>query len=162
MVDLKDVNVLYHLSDGSHDGETFVPRQIPKWRIMEGEDWRTKRICVSTTIDDALVALLSYDSQPFGKHLFVHVVDNIDVLKSKNKIYVPTSKQVPDVEATHEIWVKAPATLKLVGKIEVVDIDANNDVFYLDPKTKNDANPLKIHLDRFIWKWVFRKEMQVE
>ena len=147
-----DIKHLYHLSDNNYDNETFVPRPMPRWRAMEGENWKTKRICVSTSIDGALAALLSSDSQPFGKHLFVHVPENIDELKSKNKIYAPSKKQVPDVEATGELWLKAPAKMKCIGEIEVVDIDASNELSYED-------DGQTICLDAFVWKWIWTKDV---
>ena len=143
---------LYHLSDKNHDNETFVPRPMPKWRVMEGENWKAKRICVSTSIDGALTALLSSDSQPFGKHLFVHIPENLDVLKSKNKIYVPSTKQVPDAYVTHECWIKAPAKMKCIGELEVMDIDENVDLSY-------DKYGLVFKLDGFKWKWIWQKNV---
>ena len=102
---------LYHLSDKNHDNETFIPRQLPKWRAMEGENWRAKRICVSTSIDGALTALLSSDSEPFGKHLFVHVPEDTALLESKNKIFTPSRDKLPDVEVTGEALPQAASDI---------------------------------------------------
>ena len=143
--------MLYHLSEKNLDGETFMPRSMPKWRAMEGENWRIKRICVSNSIDGALTALLSSDSQPFGKHLFVHVPENLDELLAKKKIYKPTKNQVPDVEATHEQWIKAPAKMVCIGEIEVVDINAEIDLSYED-------NGQQVPLDAFVWKWIWQRK----
>ena len=143
---------LYHLSEKNHDNETFTPRPMLKWRAMEGENWRTKRICVSDSIDGALTALLSSDSQPFGKHLFVHVPENIDELISKKKIYKPTKNQVPDVEATHEQWIKTPTKMVCIGEIEVVDINTEINLSYED-------NSQQVPLDAFIWKWIWQKNV---
>ena len=142
--------MLFHLSDKNYDNQIFVPRSLPKWRAMEGENWKTKRICVSSSIDGALTALLSSDSQPFGKHLFVHVPENLNELKLKKKVYVPTTKQVPDANATQEIWLKAPAKMACIGELEVMDIDPDVNVSYEDDGEQ-------ISLDRFIWKWIWLK-----
>lgn len=149
---ISSMNALYHLSEQNHNNELFVPRPMPKWRAMEGENWRTKRICVSTTIDGALTALLSSDSQPFGKHLFVHIPENLEMLKSKNKIYMPSAKQVPDVDATGECWLKAPAKMICIGELEVLDIDENVELAY-------NKDALTCMLDRFKWKWIWQKDV---
>lgn len=145
---------LYHLSDKNHDNETFIPRQLPKWRAMEGENWRAKRICVSTSIDGALTALLSSDSEPFGKHLFVHVPEDIALLESKNKIFTPSKDKLPDVEVTGERWLKCPAKMKCIGEIEVLDLDANASLVY-------EFKGHQMMMDRFIWKWIWKKEKDV-
>lgn len=119
---------------------------------MEGENWRIKRICVAPTIDGALTSLCSSDSQPFGKHFYVHVPD-IDIQKFilKEKIYTPTKKQIPDVEATGEMWLKVPVKMKCIGEIEIVSISPE-EIFYED-----DDNQ-KIPLDRFVWKWIWQND----
>lgn len=144
------MNNVYHLSEKNHDDELFTPRPMEKWRVMEGENWKTRRICVSTSIDGALAALLSSDSQPFGKHLFVHVPDDVDALLAKNKIFTPSCKQVPDVDATNERWIKCPTTMTCIGEIEVIDIDENVELSYVVDGTKQ-------MLDAFKWKWVWVK-----
>ena len=98
---------------------------------MEGEDWRRKRICVSTSIDGALTALLSSDSEAFGKRMFVHVPENIAVLESKkNKIFTPTTKLLPDVDVTGEKWIKCPVKMKCIGEIEVMTVDPDVKLLY--------------------------------
>ena len=146
------MKTLYHISDKNHDNETFIPRQMPKWRAMEGENWRIKRICVSDSIDGALTALLSSDSQPFGKRLFVHVPENLDAIWNKNKIYVPSKKLIPDAETTHEMWIKCPCKMKCIGEIEIIDIDHNANLTYED-------DGQNIPLDSFIWKWIWKKDV---
>ena len=141
---------LYHLSDINHDNETFVPRPVPKWRAMEGENWRRKRICMSTSIDGALTSLLSSDSEPFGKRLFVHVPEDIDILVSNNKIFTPPVSMLPDVEATDERWIRCPVKMKCIGEIEVMSIDRNSDVSYT-------YKGLELKLDKFIWKWIWKE-----
>lgn len=140
---------LYHLSETNHDNETFAPRSLPKWRAMEGENWRAKRICMSTSIDGALTALLSSDSEAFGKHLFVHVPDDMHMLESKKKIFTPTAKMLPDVDATGERWIKCPVKMRCIGEIEVITVDADADVSY-------EMNGYKFPLDKFIWKWIWK------
>lgn len=150
---MSNFKTLFHLSNRNCDNEIFVPRQMPKWRAMEGENWRIKRICVSDSIDGALASLLSCDSQPFGKHLFVHIPEDLDRIWSKNKVFFPTRKHIPDVEATHEMWIKVPVKMKCVGEIEIIDIDPNVDLSYEDDDGQN------IPLDSFIWKWIWKKDV---
>lgn len=143
---------LYHLSDTNHDNEVFVPRSMPKWRAMEGENWRIKRICVSTSIDGSLAALLNSDSQPFGKRLFVHVPEDIGKLVIKDKIYTPSTKQIPDVEVTNEKWIKCPCKMKCIGELEVVNLDESVDCHY-------EQDGQKVPVDKFIWKWIWQKDV---
>lgn len=117
---------------------------------MEGEDWRTKRVCVSTSVDGALTALLSYDSEPFGKHMFVHMPEGIDLLESKHKICTPSKDKLPDVEVTGERWLKCPVKMRCIGEIEVIDL-APEQVSY-------DFRGQKMIVDRFVWKWVWMKK----
>lgn len=138
----------YHLSESSHDGEVFAPRPMEKWRVMEHENWWTKRICVSDSIDGAVSAIMTDDPTPFGKHLFVHVPENLDELIVKKKIKKPTLAQVPDAEATGEFWLKAPAKMKCVGEIEILNIT--------DESIEFDHHGSSGFVDRFIWRWLWR------
>ena len=131
--------VLYHLSEKDLNGQTLHPRKMEKDRVMEGEDWRSKRICVSTSIDGALSSLASCMTCPFGEKFYVHTLTNLDELFMHDKVYKPSKKQVPDAEATGEHWLKAPATLECIGKVEIIDIKPNS------PSNMTDA---------FIWKWL--------
>ena len=113
---------LYHLSFECHDGEVFRPRRMDKDAVMEGEDWKTPRICVSTSVDGALTSILDNDLMPIGKVLWVHVVDNLQKLASNGSIYKPRTDEVPDADVTGEHWLTSAARLKVVGQIEVIDI----------------------------------------
>lgn len=137
---------LYHLSEQNYDGKVFEPRPMEKFRVMEGEDWKVPRICVSDSIDGAVSALLDSVTMPYGKRLWVHVPENLIDLFKQNKVYKPSLKQVPDATATGEHWLKAPAKMKTIGQIEVTDIDETADVTYL-------WYGKKTQLDRFVWHW---------
>ena len=137
---------LYHLSESSHDGETFVPRPMDKERVMEGENWRAKRICVSSSIDGALSALVDSISMPVGMILHVHEILNLDDLFRRGKVYRPSILQVPDCETTNEYWLRDKAVLKCIGAIEVGHIK-DKPLFYMWQGEKT-------RMDRFHWKWV--------
>ena len=140
--------MFYHLSEECHDMETFVPKKMDRNRVMEHENWWTKRICVSDSIDGAISALMTYDTTPFGKHLFVHVPENIDDLMSRNKIVKPTLKQVPDADATGEHWLKAPTKMKCIGELEILNM--------ADEQIEFDHHGSKSFVDKFVWKWVWQ------
>ena len=137
---------LYHLSFECHDGEVFSPRRMDKDAVMEDEDWKTPRVCVSTSVDGALSSILDSDLNPIGKVLWVHVVDNLQKLASNGSIYKPSTNEVPDADVTGEHWLTAPAKLKAVGQIEVTDI-AEECVQYV-------CSGYEDFVARFKWKWI--------
>lgn len=106
---------------------------------MDGEDWRSKRVCLSSSIDGALAALCTSMTNPFGEKFYVHVPDNLEELFSHDNIYKPSLKQVPDSDETGEHWAKATCKMKCIGKIEVMSI-------------KHDVDPKLV--DFFTWRWV--------
>lgn len=84
--------------------------------------------------------------------MFVHVPENIESLESKkNKIFTPTTKLLPDVDVTGEKWIKCPVKMKCIGEIEVMTVDADVKLLY-------EMNGLEFQLDKFIWKWVWKKD----
>ena len=141
---------LYHLSKENLDGKRLEPRPMDKMRVMEGEDWKVPRICVSTSIDGAVSALLDSVSCPFGTKLWVHVPTNLEELFKENKVHRPSLRQVPDAEVTGEHWLKAPTTFKAIGKIEVIGIDSTSSLYY---RWKDEDT----RLERFTWKWTIRR-----
>ena len=138
---------LYHLSEENHDGKVFEPRPMDKWRVMETENWKTPRICVASSIDGAVSALVDSMSCFTGVKLWVHVPSNLDELFKANKVYKPSLRQVPDAEVTGEYWLKAPAQMTTIGQIEIVDIDVSTDLEYM-------WCGMLTHMDRFKWKWI--------
>ena len=138
---------LYHLSEEDHDGEVFVTKPMDKERVMEGEDWKVPRICMSDSIDGAVSALVDSMSMWSGLELYVHVPEKLPELFKANKVHRPSLRQVPDAGVTGEHWLKAPAKMKKIGKIQVLDVDYANELYYdwLGSRTK---------MDRFKWKWV--------
>jgi hypothetical protein len=80
---------------------------------------------------------------PIGEKFYVHTLTNLDELFMRDKVYKPSAKQVPDAEATGEHWLKAPAEMKCIGKVEIVDL-----------KTGSSSQMT----DEFEWKWVEKKE----
>lgn len=140
---------LYHLSETNHNGETFYPRPMDRDRVMDGENWRKPRICVSNSIDGSISSLVDSISCPYGMKLWVHIpLDLMNLFKS-NKVYRPSTRQVPDAEVTGEHWLKAPAKFKTIGQIEVLGADPNSDLRYMwmGEETK---------MDRFFWKWLIK------
>lgn len=140
---------LWHLSEECHDGEVFTPRSLTIERVMEGENWRAKRICVSKSIDGAVSALMDSVSTSYGIMLHVHEIVNLNELFKNDKIYKPTTKQVPDCETTDEYWLKGKALLKCIGVIEVGHI-TDNPLFYM-------WCGVETRMDRFEWKWVEKR-----
>ena len=138
---------LYHLSEENLNGMTLFPRPMDKDRVMEGENWRTKRICVSKSIDGAVSALCDSMSLPYGLQLYVHIPTNLEKLFKEDKVYKPSVKQVPDADVTDEHWLKCKTTFKCIGKIEVGHVDDSYDLWY-----EWDGDQTK--MDRFHWRWI--------
>lgn len=141
---------LYHLSESNLDGVELEPRPISKDRAMESEDTRSKRICVSTSIDGALQGIGYSDYDCIGKVLYVHEPANLDWLFEHDKVYQPNENQVPDAKVTGEFWLKAKSKMKLVGKIAITDlIDGSGDdslMFFI--------KDYKTWCDKIKWKWL--------
>ena len=83
--------------------------------------------------------------------MFVHVPEDLEMLESKHKVYVPSTKQVPDAEVTGERWVKCSVKMDCIGEIEVMSIDPDVQLVY-------EMKGHQFLLDKFVWKWVWRKD----
>ena len=91
---------LYHISVENHDGKLFVPR-VP-YRAKEWEeDFKTKRICVSTSIVGCVRAVDPCMWCP-RVDWYVHVPYNIEELYKNGSVVVPSEKEVGDVKITRE------------------------------------------------------------
>ena len=109
---------LFHISDENHDGKTFKPR-VPKYAKENDEDFKTKRICVSTSITGCINALDPCRFHP-SMIWYVHVPVDLDSLYEKNSICVPNKTEVPDVAVTKEKWITKKTKLKCIGIIKNV------------------------------------------
>lgn len=98
-------NTYVHCSWDQIDPNSFFPR-IPSNRCS-GEDISTPRICVSETIQRALLAMPRADKtlegiRKFGIPAIIHVY--YLSINDEKYIYHPTTDQLPDVEMTGEVW----------------------------------------------------------
>lgn len=114
---------LYHLSEENLDGRTLSPR-VPKnsltsWGVEENG---IPRISFCPSVSKCLIAI---SRNIEGKEFYVHTIDTnkTDVNKVSNNIQHPSEELVPDVRYTHEVWVKTPVVLKMIGKIKVLKSD---------------------------------------
>lgn len=140
---------LYHLSEENLNGMTLFPRPMDKERVMDGENWRIPRICVSTSIDGSVSSLVDSITYPYGMKLWVHVPLKLTDLFKRNKVYRPSTKQVPDAEVTGEHWLKASVELKTIGQIEILGADPNGDMHY-------DWLGTDTIMERYNWKWLIK------
>lgn len=138
---------LYHLSEENLDNNILSPRPMDRDRVMEGENWKTPRICVSTSIDGAVSALVDSMSMPNGLELYVHTIVNAKDLFKRHKVYKPSLKQVPDADCTEEHWLKDKAKLKCIGKIIIGHPIPGAEQHYVW-----DGEYTTI--DRFEWRWI--------
>lgn len=131
----------YFLSKQNMDNKTLTPRIPNNYFTKNGyEDNKTPRVCLSKTIDGALMGLsMSLKNQK----LYVHIpLNNV-------KIVQPTIKQVPDCQITKEVWATDNVLLKCIGVILVTnDKGLDGHVF------KYGDNEAELY--DWDWKWVER------
>ena len=103
---------MYHVSRKNLDGLIINPT-IPNNFLTQNnyEDSKTARVCFSSTIDGAIMAL---SMRCEGLELFVHIPDTMV------DYYKPKKSEVPDCKITGEVWVKNPVKVKCIGKIKVL------------------------------------------
>lgn len=114
---------LYHLSYGRPvDSKTLIPR-IPDNEFVEWgvEDGKTKRVCFSTSISKATLAMGRCKE---GQELHVYEVDysSVDKTALMKSIVTPTKDQVPDVNITKEVWCMTPIKVKYTKTIKLTSI----------------------------------------
>ena len=100
-----NIKKLYCVSQVKLDDIILEPR-VPNNFMTKNkfEDYITRRVCFSKTIDGCLSALsMNLDN----KKLYVYILDNI----SKHDIYEPSIEEVPDCKITHEVWCLDPCTV---------------------------------------------------
>lgn len=126
--------MLYHLSEENHNGEIFKPR-VPYSIAFDDEDRTHFRICFSPTIAGAFRAI---EDRPNNYlELYVHVPWKNGTVK----YYKPTKKEVYDVDATHEVWVKHQVKMRCIGKIRA---------YYKTPTVQFPLPPVRIKwLEKF-------------
>lgn len=137
----KDKPTLYFISQNESMDEVLLNPRIPdNYMTRNGyEDNTTPRVCFCPSIGDCLTAL-SMNCK--GKTFYVHIADpdgNYDV-------YKPTKNQVPDVNITHELWIKTPVTLKYIGDILCTAANRCGEKYTYGDK--------EAELYRWGWKWV--------
>lgn len=84
---------------------------------MEGENWRAKRFCMSTSVEGCLKGIGYSDYDCVGKILNVYVPEDLKQVFARRIVYKPSTKQVPDADVTGEHWIKGKFMLKHIGKI---------------------------------------------
>lgn len=151
---------LYFISGISMDDELLVPRIPDNYMTRNSfEDNVTPRVCLSATIDGALMGL-SQDIK--GKKFYVHVPEDGQRLT----IIKPAVVSVPDQLITHEHWVMEKLNLRCIGQIEITG-DGDNEYEYTYKKykyTKNHAVEIhgvkehKAKLYDWKWRWIWKDD----
>lgn len=126
---------LYFITQNENFGTSMVlsPR-IPKSIDFENnEDNKTARICVCENVASCIKSVLPNIYQ--GTHINIYSCD-----VNKEEVYKPTSRQVPDVDITHELWLLKNTKFTLEQKIwfsqEKTIQDIFNDINYLECKSQ--------------------------
>lgn len=141
----------YHVSTDSF--LTRVTPRIPipaKFNISESnENRRTKRVCFAPSVDMCLV----------GKHIHTKEEEFKQIVKLEDKyryyvyepieefeVYIPNTRQVPDVEYTGEVWSLRKVNVRQVGMIEVLRESNRTMVSQADGRT--------LIIPTYEWKWL--------
>lgn len=107
-----DAGVMYHISDTYLGRKPLLTPRIPRSAHKSGEDIRTKRICVSPSIEQCVLGIdgISYmesSSLEVGKSWYVY---------KTNKKGRP-AKKIGDFETTEEHWIKEDTHFEYFGKL---------------------------------------------
>ena len=121
--------LMFHVSlKNDMDGKTITP-QLPSY-ITDGgklddnyqEDTKTKRLCVSPSIEGCLIAILSYNKirEHVGDKFYVYTPEKpFSQYKHKTNKEIVKDKLVFDANITKEAWILEPCKLKLYGIIKL-------------------------------------------
>lgn len=122
-------NLMFHISlKNDMDGKTITP-QLPSYITDDGElddnyqeDTKTKRLCVSPSIEGCLIAILSYKKirEHVGDKFYVYTPEKpFSQYKHKTNKEIVKDKLVFDANITKEAWILEPCKLKLYGIIKL-------------------------------------------
>ena len=121
--------LMFHVSlKNDMDGKTITP-QLPSY-ITDGgelddnyqEDTKTKRLCVSPSIEGCLIAILNYNKirEHVGDKFYVYTPEKpFSQYKHKTNKEIVKDKLVFDANITKEAWILEPCKLKLYGIIKL-------------------------------------------
>ena len=123
---------LYHISIVNLDGKTLRPRVPGSLGVFDGwkEDTKTPRVCFGRSIKGCLTAVPNTGTR---KVWYVHVPVDIDPKYIKEIGF----NEVPDSEASHEIWYLKPVKVKCIGQIFIEDFK------WLPNQTKHGFSRIK-------------------
>lgn len=121
----------YHLSFTELDDNTVFYPRVPD-NTIEGEDEKTKRVCVSTSVTGCFKALSYYGS---GSSAFAWLYEPVQHGRKKisEHIFKPTEYELPDVKDTKEKWITCPVKMRRIGYATIRPQDNKRDkveIFY--------------------------------
>lgn len=177
----------FHLSmDNKLDGKTLTPR-IPSWikKFMEDnkeefiknmetvknggstdkiyyyEEYKTPRVCFSSSINGCLNAILMDNGDRLnlvGKCVHVYMPEKpIDQYKHRTNKEIKKSGDIFDANITNEIWILEPVKVKYYGSIIV---DSAKECRFLR-KTTSDKNKT-IAKFNYKWHWYLKERERKE
>lgn len=177
----------FHISmDDSLDGKTLTPR-IPSWikkmiadnkeefiknmetvkkggstdKIYCYEEYKTPRVCFSSSINGCLNAILMDNMDRVnlvGKCVHVYVPEKpISQYRYRTNKDIKKSGDVFDANITNEIWILEPVKVKYYGSIIV---DSGRECKFLR-KSTNDKNK-KISKYNYKWHWYLKERERKE
>lgn len=113
---------LYHVSDKEHPKLSLTPR-VPNnyFTRMGAEDDTTSRVCVSSSVEGALIAL--------GKNIQGKLMHVYKLNEYKGEIVsnseIRKNKLVPDAKVTNEYWLLGPAQVEYLFTIKIYEANSH-------------------------------------
>ena len=103
---------MYHICPVYRGKKSRFFPYIPRFAKENGENYRTKRICVSPSIKQCIMGIdgienLEYSTLEVGKSWFVYRTHEKGT----------PAKSVCDFEITHEHWIKKETSFEYFGKL---------------------------------------------
>lgn len=149
--------LMYHISTDPKL-EELKPR-IPSYLKKGGEtnpdypeNKETKRICVSSSIEGCLRAIINFDSLMTidEKRYYVYIPEKpFEEYKHKTNKEIIKDKDVFDANITKESWILEPCKMKLYGIIKVKQVKDRK----IKKTINSDAN---IGVLNFDWDWIVK------
>jgi hypothetical protein len=138
---------LYYLSKKKNTSLKLVPRLPNNFMTRKGyEDNKTPRVCMSNSIDGALMAL---SRKLDGQTIYVYE-PMVKSFKTVSNRTIVSKKLVPDARITGETWAMEPVKMRLIGVVKVGKaIDKPHPYIYGD-KTAN----------LYKWRWTWKKKIE--
>ena len=109
-------------------------------------DYKTPRIRLYPSIDDALTSLSGFSTELKNKEFYLYIPRGI----FKESLVKPSILQVPDSQITNEYWYLKNLRLSFKAKVRVLGKDGKKFIYHYGPRSTEDM------LYRWSWEEVLK------